>query len=862
MTGPVPAGVLTFVYTDIEGSTKLLRDLGEAYDELIEVYRRLARAAWERHAGTELSTEGDGFVVAFQDAGRALAATVSVQREFASAPWPTTQPVRVRVGIHTGFARLGASGYSGLALHQAARVVGAAHGDQIFLTAETVGSIRTEPVDIEIAPLGRFRVRDFDDPVELFTVRGPGLPTCDAAPRVPPAEHHNIVRPTTTLVDRVDECQRLVHDIARRRLVTLLGPGGVGKTRLAIEVGLEAADEWRDGVWFVDLAPVGRPDLVDAAVADTLGASASAGSGPRDRIVAHLADRRALLVLDNCEHLSPAPAELVEAVLAGCREVGVLATSRSPIGLRSERVHRIGPLAVGAGSPGGPAIELFAARSGGFDPETRPDVVDLCRELDGLPLAIELAAARAHSVPPRELVARLRRFPTSLETIDPGLPERHRSLARVLDWSIERLSAGQRSVLSRLAVCVGGFDLETALAVCAAPALDDGDVVEHLWSLVDSSLVEIDPAAGETRYRLLTTVRKHVEACTDQTELDEAWQQLAGHLRRVLDPDGEIDRGWIVRMAIEIDNVRAVVEHPSTPVANAQALAWAVGKYHDLTDRFRVGIDELSRWESLLAAETPERVAMLTMLADLHLRLGDLSGASDAIARATQLSRTCPPPDWDAAGPVRARADLALRLGDIAGAIEGVETELRNPHPRRAEARLWDTLGIARGAAGDFAGAVAAFESELVAATTSASEAFLATTHGNLAEAKLQLDDRRGAARHQLISLELARAQRQPVNIAFSMMIAARLIAADDRYADVVRLQTVADGVLADAGFELYAEDRDVRAELLADAASALGPEEFERIEAEARSFDPDATAELAASVFISMQSPVGKARH
>jgi tetratricopeptide (TPR) repeat protein len=418
--------------------------------------------------------------------------------------------------------------------------------------------------------------------------------------------------------------------------------------------------------------------------------------------------------------------------------------------------------------------------------------------------------------------------------------------------------------LRRLTVCRGGFDLDDALAVCTTPDLTEGEVVDHLWALVDCSLVEIDPAAGETRYRLLTIVRRHVEAGADETDLDGAWTRLGDHLREVLGPECELDRRWITRMAIEIDNVRAVVDHPATPVAVAQALAWAVGKYHDLTDGYRTGIAELERCASQRSPETPELVAILTLLADLHLRLGDHDAVGEYLDQAAEAARSTGPAGWDSAGLARARADLALRLGDVNGAIEVAEAELRNQHSRRASARLWNTLGIARGAAGDMAGAVAAFESELADATMSGTEAFLKTTHGNLAEAKLQLGDRPGAAHHQLISLELARAHGHPMSVtalAFSMMIAARLIDSPDRYDDVVRLQTVADEILATKGFALFANDDRMRSELLDAARSALGTPEFERLVAEARAADPDAAAELATEVLNEIRSPAGENR-
>jgi predicted ATPase len=651
--------------------------------------------------------------------------------------------------------------------------------------------------------------------------------------------------------------------------VTLVGPGGVGKTRLATEAALTVPDEWPDGVWLVELAPVRRADLVDAAVASVLGVADSDATSWLDGVLGHLARRRLLLVLDNCEHLPAAVAELIDAVLSHCEHVGVLATSRAPVGIRSERVHRIGPLAVTdgpdgtarTGTGGGPAIELFEARAGPVPAARRGDVAELCRELDGLPLAIELAAARAHTVPPGELVARLRRFPasraTAFESSDPGLPERHRSLARVLDWSIERLDPDQRVVLRRLTVFVSGFDLDAALRVCATADLGESDVADHLWSLVDGSLVEIDPGAGETRYRLLATVRAHLEAGADGADLDGAKMRLASHLRRELGPERELDLRWIHRMEVEIDNVRAIVDHPATPVDVAQSLAWAVGKFHDVTDDFRTGITELGRWVEQLTTDGPELVAMLTLLADLHLRLADLDAAGRLLERAEDVATTSGSAEWDTAGLTRARADLAIRLGDAAGAVAALEAELRHRHPPRAAARLWDTLAIARAMAGDVAGAMAALESELAAATASGTEALLATTHGNLAEANLQLGDRRAAAHHQLISLELARAYRHPVEVAFSMMIAARLIASPERHDDAVRLQVVADELLAEAAYQLYADDHLVRGELLDAARAALGPQEFDRIATEARATDPDEAVELAARVLADIATPV-----
>ena len=389
----LPAGVITCLFSDIEGSTRMLRELGPEYEAVLARHDELLRAAWRAHDGHEVQTTGDGFFVVFGERGSAVAAAIAAQRALAADEWPG----RVRIGMHTGYARPTQGEYTALVVHQAARIAGAARGGQILVSEETAVDLN----ESLLQPLGRFRVRDFERPIELYTAAREGVPAADAQPRVPPAEGHNLTRPTTSIVGRADDLARLRERIARGKLTTVVGPGGVGKTRLAVEVGLEAAGEWEHGVWFIDLATLDDPALIPEAVGVVVGAPAAPGTELWPEVLSHLEQRHALLVLDNCEHLAEDAGRAVAELIATCRRVGVLATSRGPLGLRGEEIYRLSPLATES------AVDLFVDRA--VDGADRETVAALCAELDGLPLAIELAAARTTAVPAAEILRQVRR---------------------------------------------------------------------------------------------------------------------------------------------------------------------------------------------------------------------------------------------------------------------------------------------------------------------------------------------------------------------------------------------------------------------------------------------------------------------
>ncbi len=834
----LPAGVITCLFSDIEGSTRMLRELGPEYEAVLARHDELLRAAWRAHDGHEVQTTGDGFFVVFGERGSAVAAAIAAQRALAADEWPG----RVRIGMHTGYARPTQGEYTALVVHQAARIAGAARGGQILVSEETAVDLN----ESLLQPLGRFRVRDFERPIELYTAAREGVPAADAQPRVPPAEGHNLTRPTTSIVGRADDLARLRERIARGKLTTVVGPGGVGKTRLAVEVGLEAAGEWEHGVWFIDLATLDDPALIPEAVGVVVGAPAAPGTELWPEVLSHLEQRHALLVLDNCEHLAEDVGRAVAELIATCRRVGVLATSRGPLGLRGEEIYRLSPLATES------AVDLFVDRA--VDGADRETVAALCAELDGLPLAIELAAARTTAVPAAEILRQVRRSYSVVRSHDPTLPDRQRSLERLLDWSLDLLPPAARAVLGRLSVFASGFDLDAAEVVAASGAVSEGDVAELVWDLLDASLVRPADTAGATRYRLLASVRAHVRERTDAVDLAGATRHLTALLLERVGPLRATRHSWIVEMDLELDNVRgcaARVDH----APSAQALAWCVGRFHDVRDSYRDGIGELQRFLEASPEPSPERVALLTLLADLHLRLGELDQAERILSGAERLASTAGTADWDEAGVVRARADLALRRDDAEGAAAAARRGLERVRSPQGRARLYDLLGIATAARGDLAASAEAFREELRAATTAGIEAHLATVHGNLAETYLRLGDEAAAARHQAVSLGLARDWGQPVVIAFALMVAARLASAHRRPHEAIVLEAKADQLLAEADYALYDEDEAIRSRFLADAASRLGDEEFAASRAEGNALAVDAAADLAERVLADVGS-------
>ena len=501
MTPVLPSGVVTFLFTDIEGSTRRWEADPESMRAALSDHDEVLRSAIEEHGGWLFKHTGDGVCAVFTSPRAAVDAAVAAQQAL---------ELPVRMGISTGEAELRGSDYFGAVLNRAARVMAAGHGGQILLDGSTAGLLR----GVDLLDLGSRRLRDIAQPVQVFQVRAAGLQTEFAALRTLDATPGNLRPPTTSFVGREAEVGELREVLKAHRLVTLTGSGGVGKTRLAIEVAARLADEFPDGVWIFDLAAVTDPEAVPDAVAAVLGIIQQPGKTVTESVAAALEGRVRLLVVDNCEHLVDAAADLVEAILAASATVTILATSREGLGVADEQQWRVPSLEVRSG-PESAAVILFLDRAHSVvsdfaldQPGQAESVVEICRRLDGIPLAIELAASRMASMTASEVRGRLDQRFRLLVGSRRGL-SRHQTLRQAVAWSYDLLDDAQKSMLDRCSVFTGGFDLHSACAV--AESDDEYAVLDRLDALVRKSLLVADRSSGHTRYSMLETIRQFAE---------------------------------------------------------------------------------------------------------------------------------------------------------------------------------------------------------------------------------------------------------------------------------------------------------------------------------------------------------------
>ena len=534
--GALPAGTVTFLFTDLEGSTRLLEAHPTAYREAVARHHALLRGTVEAHGGAVFETVGDAVYAAFASPTAAVAAAVAGQRALQAEDWGEVGVLRARMGLHSGEVERQGAHYFGAPLYRCARLLATAHGGQTVLSQTTYDLVRDAlPAGAGLRDLGAHRLKDLQRPERVFQLTAPGLPGDFPALRTLDALPHNLPLQLTSFVGRERELGEVAALLAGGRLLTITGAGGSGKTRLALQAAAEAIERHPDGVWFVDLAPLADAALVPAAALAAVGAPGREdGPGaPEARLVAHLRPWRTLLLLDNCEHLLEATARLADAVLRGCPGVRVLATSRELLGVAGETAWRVPSLGLpdpGA-APGAAALEasgagrLFLERARAAQPgfaltdANAGAVAEVCRRLDGIPLALELAAARVRVLTPEQLAARLGDRFRLLTGGGRTALRRQQTLQAAVDWSHDLLAEPERALFRRLAVfpggATGGFPLEAAEAVGAGGAGDSGDpvaagdVLDLLAGLVDKSLVLAEARGEAQRYRLLETLRQY-----------------------------------------------------------------------------------------------------------------------------------------------------------------------------------------------------------------------------------------------------------------------------------------------------------------------------------------------------------------
>jgi predicted ATPase len=641
----------------------------------------LVRSAVAAHGGYVFSTGGDSFAVAFARAGDAIAAAMDTQFALAAEMWPAEGAIEVRMGLHTGEVEERDGDYFGSAVNRAARLMALAHGGQVVASAATADvAADSLPPGVKLMDLGEHLLRDLSRRERVFQVEAPGVGSEFPPLRSPDMLPGNLPVQPTSFVGRSDEVLDLREALGRAPLVTVTGVGGVGKTRLAVQVAADLQPTFADGAWLCELAAAGDADTLAQVVASTLGVAQRTGRSLERSIVEFLRPARLLLVLDNCEHLLDAAGRLAAAVLAGCPMVRVLATSREALAVAGEQVWPLRSLelpdpAGGVAAAASGAGRLFCERAAGARPSFALSeanvgaVVEVCRRLDGIPLAIELAAARVAAMTPAEIAGLLDERFRLLTGGRRTAVERHQTLRATVDWSYGLLSAVERLVFDRLSVFSGGFSLAAATAVVTGDGIESWDIVDALGGLVAKCMVVAEPGAGEhTRYQLLETLRQYGQERLDQGGETDRWRQR--HARNFAAFAAEVGRGlrgrdelsWRERLLGDLDNLRAAVvwgldmgveEDEPTAVAIVAQLAYEA----------QARATGIGRWaeQTLPAAERAGpgyRHAVLGAAAAAAFYRGDME-ASERYARAA-LKEGYPP-----AAPSPCLASLVLGL--IAG---------------------------------------------------------------------------------------------------------------------------------------------------------------------------------------------------
>ncbi len=650
---PYPSGTVTFLFTDVEGSTQLAQEHPDEMPALLARQNEILRRAVEAHNGYVFQIVGDSLSAAFHNAGDALNAALEAQRCLQNEPW-SPAPLRVRMGIHTGAAELQVdskesaySGYATLALTE--RIMAAAHGGQILLSQAAHDLVKDSlPAKAELRDLGEHRLKDVRQPERLHQLALPDLLSDFQPLNTLGTLSHNLPTQLTTFIGRTAEIRRVRQLVQEHNLVTLVGSGGCGKTRLSLQVAGEIQSDFTDGVWLAQLAPLSDPALVPQAVVSTFNLRADSQRTDQQVLTDYLRTKSILLILDNCEHLIEACAQLSESLLRACPRLKILASSRQPLGIAGEIPYRVpslktpdlGQLPPLAELTEMDAIRLFLDRVAVVKPDfaltkdNAPFVALICSRLDGIPLAIELAAARMRVLSAEQIAARLDdRFRLLTGGARSALP-RQQTLRAMIDWSYGLLSEPEKILFRRLAVFVGGWTLAAAESVCGEEETGY-EVLDLVTQLVDKSLVSAKELAGEMRYTQLETIRQYSRERLFETDEVEMMRDrhLAFHVEFSEDAErqmkGPARRLWAQRLEAERDNLRAAVEwglakNSESALQIAANLAIGIASGGFSAEGFRWLRDGLQTMDATASSIRPSlRAKALSGLAFFYLSLGD-----------------------------------------------------------------------------------------------------------------------------------------------------------------------------------------------------------------------------------------------
>jgi predicted ATPase/class 3 adenylate cyclase len=773
----LPRGTVTFLFTDIEGSTRLLQQLGDRYSRVLEECRRLLRAVFQEWNGHEVDTQGDAFFVAFARATDAMSAAVDSLRALAVHPWPEDVAVRVRMGLHTGEPQLSSEGYIGIDVHHGARVMSAGHGGQVLLSQATRDLVVHQlPGGVSLRDMGEHRLKDLQRPVHLFQLVIAGLPADFPSLKTLDIYPNNLPIQPTPLIGREKEVASLGQLLRRVdvRLVTLTGPGGTGKTRLALQVAAELSDlKWR-GIYFVDLAPVSDSAQVIPTIASTLGLREERGRSPLECLKEEIDQNRVLLLLDNFEQVLDAAVQVSELLVA-CSQLKILVTSRAVLRVRAEREFAVPTLRLpdSAQMPDlealmqYEAIVLFLQRTQAVAPEFRltdmnaPVVVEIVRRLDGLPLAIELAAARMKLLSPEALLARLNQPLQVLTSGARDVAARQHTLRNTIAWSYNLLDAQEQELFRRLSDFVGGCTLEAIEVVNGVLGNATGLILDIVASLVDKSLLRRrEQGKGEEpRLAMLETIREYgLELLGASGEMKAVRKAHAVYFME-LSERADLERAsdspeWLDRLEQEHDNLRAAMHWSLEDMEGCKEIALRLGgalrtfwysrgylsEGLDFLERALVGSDEV---------EEPMRAAALYAAARLYEVRGDYDRAEPFLVQSLALYRELGNPARIAYA-LHLQADIAWRRGILDMARSLAEESLavfRELGDRGAIASLLLHLGALAADQGEYARARDLLEESLAINRELGDKGSIADSLFNLARANFFSGSELGAAR-------------------------------------------------------------------------------------------------------------------
>ena len=857
-TGPLPRGTLTFLFTDIEGSTKLLNALGtDRYHEVLETHTEMLRGAFAK--GHEVRIEGDALFMVFATAQDALEAAAAGQRALAKTAFPHGAVVRVRMGMHTGAGtpaseRAGAD-YVGIDVHRAARIAAIAHGGQVLASGATrMLAGDALPDGVQLRDLGEHRLKDLAHPERIYQLVIDGRPTEFPALRTLDRTPNNLPTQVTTFIGRENEIRDGLKLLDGTRLLTLTGPGGTGKTRLSLQLAAEAGPGFPDGTFWVPLAPIADPDLVPSTIAHSLGVQVSGNEEPLTRVTEHLRDKTVLLILDNFEQILPA-AQTVAALLGAAAGLKVLASSRAPLRISGEQelpvppldlpdLERLPSLEVLTQSD---AVKLFVERARAVKPdflvtaENAGAVAEISYRLDGLPLAIERAAARAKILTPQAMLPRLKQGLDLLASSSPDRIDRQRTLRGAIAWSYDLLDPGLQKLFARCAVFVAGAALEQLEAVCGPAAEIGRDVLDGVSELVDQSLMRQNEVGGEPRFRMLVTIRDFaLEKLATGGEQEELLRRhLAAYLafaeRAAPEFQGNQQKRSLDLMELEHDNLRAALDFAFATgrTEETSRLVFALWRFWQARSHLLEARVWTDRALALPGATPPQRLRILEAAGGVTYWMADEGATRQIYREAYDLARS--------SGSVADRAQAAYNYAFtffIRRDNERHDAEADGLLGESLEAfrELGDRAGVARAAwalGAKRAQGPGKTRDELVSAKAYVSESYAAHLElGNrfaqaydlhslgLAELKLGEHASAGARWRDALRLVVAAGDSSGIIIMLSNLAALAKAEGDlERHATLVGAETT---VLAQTGVELM---KTIREEERRAVVADIGPE-------------------------------------